>query len=733
MAFYHLTDTEVKTLNDWARTQPSLRGVFPYTDGRPGLGDRLNFVDFTDDINTFTNITVKETDGNPPDFSTDTITFASDSFYLEADSAGKPVVNFRGTIGTSSSTNIASITASWNFNNSTVSANPGNKKFGLNTSDLGTATNIFINDTTVSGFDIGTLAGFLTTGNRIYIQEADDSTRAVLYSVTGSATDNGGWWTIPVTSIANSGSLFQNNGECVFIFGFNPASVTDHGALTGLLDDDHPQYLLINGTRSMTGNLDMGGHDVANAHAGTFSDRILAEAFYVSGGTRPPSLDSVGLLVDQIEGYGDQSSTSLSRIINIPSPVIYTPASIYSGNYAGSASGAQQMLILGTMNCTGQNQILANAVLDATTFDNIDTSQGFSNMPTFQSNTKFIDKNTGSAHTFLWCTGFSAANELRIGSNGAKTAWSGGGNTVNGFVSVPAVLRNTGVTTGTLTVAQMAAFASNRSLGGFRGVVGPQQVGTGATVTDYVHYYAGSGGSDEMVIGGTITNEYGIKLNNISKGLNRFSLWSDSATASMRHAGKVRIGDTNPPGYTLDVNGRANITGVLGVTALNADPAFYLQGGMIVTSGTQLQSTLRVDGISTFGSQLRLNVNATEGNPSLTWAQFPTAPGFFPLKTGTTIDGFGFTDGVQTVFTIGRDGTWSKEKSKAESFYLRNGDISNEVPSAVAIGGTTVAFMPPRLTTTQRDALSASNGMIIYNTSLNKFQGFEGGAWTNLI
>lgn len=38
----------------------------------------------------------------------------------------------------------------------------------------------------------------------------------------------------------------------------------DHGlALTGLSDDDHTQYLLVNGTRSMSGNLDMGGNQIS--------------------------------------------------------------------------------------------------------------------------------------------------------------------------------------------------------------------------------------------------------------------------------------------------------------------------------------------------------------------------------------------------------------------------------------------------------------------------------------
>lgn len=37
------------------------------------------------------------------------------------------------------------------------------------------------------------------------------------------------------------------------------------------------------------------------------------------------------------------------------------------------------------------------------------------------------------------------------------------------------------------------------------------------------------------------------------------------------------------------------------------------------------------------------------------------------------------------------------------------------------------------LTTTQRDALTPANGMVIYNTTDNKFQGYENGAWANLI
>ena len=53
--------------------------------------------------------------------------------------------------------------------------------------------------------------------------------------------------------------------------------------------------------------------------------------------------------------------------------------------------------------------------------------------------------------------------------------------------------------------------------------------------------------------------------------------------------------------------------------------------------------------------------------------------------------------------------------------------------TSIAITGTAGALTVSVLTTTQRNALSAANGMIIYNSTDNKFQGYQNGAWANLI
>jgi len=52
---------------------------------------------------------------------------------------------------------------------------------------------------------------------------------------------------------------------------------------------------------------------------------------------------------------------------------------------------------------------------------------------------------------------------------------------------------------------------------------------------------------------------------------------------------------------------------------------------------------------------------------------------------------------------------------------------------SIKVASTTGFVQLPQLTTTQRNALTAVNGMLIYNTTDSKLQGYEGGAWANLI
>ena len=72
--------------------------------------------------------------------------------------------------------------------------------------------------------------------------------------------------------------------------------------------------------------------------------------------------------------------------------------------------------------------------------------------------------------------------------------------------------------------------------------------------------------------------------------------------------------------------------------------------------------------------------------------------------------------------TINKDGNLGINVSNPSKKLEVNGN--GEFASEVLLG---------RMDQTAINALTAANGMIVYNTTTNKFQGYEGGAWSNLI
>ena len=69
--------------------------------------------------------------------------------------------------------------------------------------------------------------------------------------------------------IVQAGSTFSQVISQRPLPSFNVTAISStiyHGSLLGLLADDHPQYLLDNGTRAMSGDLNMGGFNVTNVN-----------------------------------------------------------------------------------------------------------------------------------------------------------------------------------------------------------------------------------------------------------------------------------------------------------------------------------------------------------------------------------------------------------------------------------------------------------------------------------
>lgn len=132
--------------------------------------------------------------------------------------------------------------------------------------------------------------------------------------------------------------------------GAGGTAVSSHGDLTGLSDDDHPQYLLVDGTRAMSGNLNMGTNAITNvgnvdgvdvstlssnytSHAadGTIHFTEVDVATYLGFTGSPPTLSHTHAL-------GDLSDVDLT---GSPSPQIgdvlqFTGASWIHGSSSGS-------------------------------------------------------------------------------------------------------------------------------------------------------------------------------------------------------------------------------------------------------------------------------------------------------------------------------------------------------------------------------------------------------------
>lgn len=128
---------------------------------------------------------------------------------------------------------LASANSTWKFDTSTTNSDPGSKYFRLNNSTLASVTEIYISETSNTGSDTSTVFSFMVVGDKLYIQQKDDASKAAIFTVSGSITDNGTWRTIPVTVYNQSGSLYGNNKECGVIISFG-ASGGGSGTVTSV-------------------------------------------------------------------------------------------------------------------------------------------------------------------------------------------------------------------------------------------------------------------------------------------------------------------------------------------------------------------------------------------------------------------------------------------------------------------------------------------------------------------
>ena len=117
----------------------------------------------------------------------------------------------------------------------------------------------------------------------------------------------------------------------------------------------------------------------------------------------------------------------------------------------------------------------------------------------------------------------------------------------------------------------------------------------------------------------------------------------------------------------------------------------------LATSNSNAGLTVRANASS--GYQLAVGATSVDGSPYIQGVNFNGGA----VPSNLTLQGYGGNVGI--------------------------GTASPATSARLEIAGTTGALLVPRLTTTERNALTAVNGMIIYNTTDNEMQGRINGAW----
>ena len=236
--------------------------------------------------------------------------------------------------------------------------------------------------------------------------------------------------------------------------------------------------------------------------------------------------------------------------------------------------------------------------------------------------------------------------------------------------------------------------------------------------------------------------------------------------------GYVGINNNNPIAQ-LDVDGSINTSGTITAGTVTYPNAHNSTNGQVLTTD--------INGVATFSSIPILNQNTTGSAATLTTARNINGVAFdgsaditvtadAGTLTGTTLASDVVNSSLTSVGTI-TSGVWSGttiavanggtgttngsisgtsaltfeaggtnqnisiKPSGTGSVFVGNGTITPTSSSAILeASSTTQGFLPPRLTTTQRDAITAPvEGLTIWNKTNTQLEVYDGSYWRNML
>jgi hypothetical protein len=328
------------------------------------------------------------------------------------------------------------------------------------------------------------------------------------------------------------------------------------------------------------------------------------------------------------------------------------------------------------------------------------------NFATGTSGTDFAISSATSTHTFNLPTA-SAANRGALSS----ADWSA----FNGKFTLPALTSGSVLFSNGTTIAQDNANlfwddTNNRlGIGTNAPLVKLQIFGT----NELLRFGDGTSGNDAFMS----FNDRGFVGFKGSGGLNfianttrpiifgvgaGFSTFTEAARFAAT-TGNFAIGTTTDAGFKLDVNGTARVSGTTTIT-----PAALT--GTAATSALDISQTW-----NTTGTPIALKVNITD------------------TASAALSDLISLQVGGSVRFRVLKSGFFTFNTGGEIAGNLTIGGSTINASSQLEVRSTTKGFLPPRMTTTQKNAIaSPAAGLMVYDTTLNLMSVYNGTIWISL-
>jgi hypothetical protein len=225
-------------------------------------------------------------------------------------------------------------------------------------------------------------------------------------------------------------------------------------------------------------------------------------------------------------------------------------------------------------------------------------------------------------------------------------------------------------------------------------------------------------------------------LNDHSTGKIKFAAGASStAQMTLTAAGRLLLGTTTESTFLLDVNGTARVSGAM--TLSSATPSITLGGDLTISNTPYPSRSISIDILNSninllaggFGEGMFIGGRLTSSRTATNYVQ---PDGLYGTGSGKISP---YDSAGNVIVQAANNGNRSICLRPLQSVLIGdittgNGTVYNAI---LRCDSTDKGFMPPRMTTTQKNAIaSPTAGLMVFDTTLAKLCVYSGTAWETI-